>query len=141
MTRFAIFAQSCRLGAVHALVRNQLCGMHYLMSCVTQRMLWEDCFKRDLERLGGEWKTTAKDRSWRLLTENAVRAKWVEERKAEGKMTVTMANLTPDDRANKRRTTEYMTKFKAHLKTYYFKLFLMCSCSAPFPFYIFIYNS
>ena len=30
--------------------------------------------KRDLERVGGEWRTTAKDRrSWRLLIENAVR--------------------------------------------------------------------
>jgi len=34
----------------------------------------EDCVKRDLERVGGEWRTTAKDRSsWRLLIENTVK--------------------------------------------------------------------
>ena len=38
------------------------------------RMRWEDCVKRDLERMGGEWRTTAKDRrSWRMVIENAVR--------------------------------------------------------------------
>ena len=32
------------------------------------------CVKRDLERVGGEWRTTAKDRrSWRLVIENAVK--------------------------------------------------------------------
>ena len=32
----------------------------------------EDCVKRDLERVGGEWRTTAKDKwSWRLVIENA----------------------------------------------------------------------
>ena len=37
------------------------------------RMGWEDRAKRDLERVGGEWRTTAKDRrSWRLLTENTM---------------------------------------------------------------------
>ena len=31
------------------------------------RMRWEDCVKRDLERVGGEWRIAAKDRrSWRL---------------------------------------------------------------------------
>ncbi|KAK2191715.1 hypothetical protein NP493_47g03031 [Ridgeia piscesae] len=25
-------------------------------------MRWEDCVKRDLERVGGEWRTTAKDK-------------------------------------------------------------------------------
>ena len=39
------------------------------------RMRREDGVKRDLERVGGEWRTTAKDRSWRLLVENAVREK------------------------------------------------------------------
>jgi len=35
-----------------------------------------DCVMRDLERVGGEWRTTAKDRrSWRLLIKNAVREK------------------------------------------------------------------
>ena len=45
---------------------------------------WEDCVKRDLERVGGEWRTTAKDRrSWRLVMENAVRRKRGEERKTK----------------------------------------------------------
>ena len=36
----------------------------------------EDCVKRDLEIVGGEWRTTAKDRSnWRLFIENVVREK------------------------------------------------------------------
>ena len=34
----------------------------------------EDCVKRGLERVGGEWRITAIGRrSWRLLKENAVR--------------------------------------------------------------------
>ena len=37
------------------------------------RMRWEDCVKGDLERVGGEWRTTGKDRSWRLLIEDIVR--------------------------------------------------------------------
>ena len=38
------------------------------------RMRWEDCVKRELERVGEEWRTTAKDRrSWRLVKENVVR--------------------------------------------------------------------
>ena len=41
-----------------------------------QRMRWEDCVKIDLEREGGEWRTTAIYRIiWRRLTENAVREK------------------------------------------------------------------
>ena len=37
-------------------------------------MRWEDCVKRDLERVGGEYRTTAKDRrSWRLVIEDVVR--------------------------------------------------------------------
>ena len=36
-------------------------------------MRWEDYVKRDLGRVGGEWRTTAKDRSWRQLIENIVR--------------------------------------------------------------------
>ena len=40
------------------------------------RMGWEDSIKRDLGRVGGEWRTTAEDRSsWRLLIENVVREK------------------------------------------------------------------
>ena len=42
----------------------------------SSRMRWEDCVKRDLERMGGQRSTTAKDRrSCRLLIENAVREK------------------------------------------------------------------
>ena len=37
------------------------------------RMRWEDCVKRDLERVGGEWRTTAKDDSCRILLENTER--------------------------------------------------------------------
>ena len=66
----------------------------------------QDCVKRDLERVGGEWRTTAKDRrSWRLVIQNTVREKRSEEIKGEDKMTVTVASLTPDDRDNKRGTT------------------------------------
>ena len=37
-------------------------------------MRWEDCVKIDLERVGGEWRTTAEDRrSRRLVMENVVR--------------------------------------------------------------------
>ena len=43
---------------------------------VRRRMRWEDCVKRDIESVGGEWRTTAKyRRSWRLVIENAVREK------------------------------------------------------------------
>ena len=35
-----------------------------------------NCVTRDLERVGGEWRTTARDRrSWRVLTDNAMREK------------------------------------------------------------------
>ena len=44
-----------------------------------------DCIKTDLERVEGDWRITAKDKSWRLLIEK-----------------VAMANLTFDDRDNKR---------------------------------------
>jgi len=37
------------------------------------RMRWEDCVKRDLGRMGGGWRTAAKDRGWRLVIENTVR--------------------------------------------------------------------
>ena len=34
----------------------------------------DDCVKRDLERMGGEWRTVAKDRrSWRLSREKGTR--------------------------------------------------------------------
>ena len=36
----------------------------------------EECVKRELEIVGGEWRTAAKDRRrWRLLIENVVREK------------------------------------------------------------------
>jgi len=56
-------------------------------------MRWEDCVKKETERLGGEWRTTAKYRSWRLLIHNVVREKRGQERKDEEKMTVTMDNV------------------------------------------------
>ena len=37
------------------------------------RMRWEDCVKRDLERVGGVWRTTAPDGRWRLVIENTER--------------------------------------------------------------------
>ena len=64
----------------------------------------QDCIKRDLEREGGEWRTTANDRSWRVLIENVV----------EEKMTVTIAKMTRDDGDNKRRTP----RERAGVKTY-----------------------
>ena len=40
------------------------------------RIRWGDCVKRGLERVGGEWRTTAKNRrSWRLGIEKVVRKK------------------------------------------------------------------
>ena len=40
------------------------------------KMRRKDCVTRDLGRVGGEWRTTAKDRrSWRLLLETIVRKK------------------------------------------------------------------
>ena len=48
------------------------------------RMRWEDYVKRDLERVGGERRTTVKGRmSWRLLIENALRETRGEERKGD----------------------------------------------------------
>ena len=70
-------------------------------------MRWEDCVKRDLERVGGEWRTTAEDRSRRLLIENIVREKT---KKKTMVTMVTMANLTPDDRDVKRRTRIFENK-------------------------------
>ena len=46
-----------------------------------------------------------KSKSWRLLLGNIVRERWGEERKDEEQMTVAMANITRDDRGNKRRAT------------------------------------
>ena len=64
-------------------------------------MRWEDCIGRDMGRVGGEWRTTAKGkRNWRLLVE-----------KSEEKDDVTMVNHSPDDRDDKRTTRhmQYMT--------------------------------
>ena len=47
-------------------------------------MRWEDCVKRDLERVKSEWRTTAKYRSRTLLIQNAVREK-VERKMKESK--------------------------------------------------------
>ena len=47
----------------------------------------EDCAKRDLERAGGEWRTTAKDKD--------------REEAKEEEMTVTMAILTREASDNK----------------------------------------
>jgi len=59
--------------------------------------------KTDLERVGGDWRTTAKDStSWKLLIEVVLREK----------MTVTTARLTPDDRVAKRRTTIFHLSFR-----------------------------
>ena len=33
----------------------------------------EDCINTDLERVKGDWRTTAKDRSWRLLIDKVAR--------------------------------------------------------------------
>ena len=54
------------------------------------------------------------------MIEGAVREKCGEERKDKAKMTVTMANLTPDDRDNKRRTAMrlYETREKTQLRPY-----------------------
>ena len=57
-------------------------------------MRWEDCVKRDLERVGGEQQQDTK--SWTGNREGSERKE---------KMTVTMASLTPDDRDNKRIIT------------------------------------
>ena len=48
-------------------------------------MRWEDCIKRDLERVGGKWRTTEKDRrSWRMLIKDAVREKCGDDGKDDG---------------------------------------------------------
>ena len=74
-----------------------------------KRMRWEDCVKRDLESVGGEWRTTAKDRRiLRMLIKNSVRERLGEAREYEEKMTVTVTSLTADDRDNKRRTTTFV---------------------------------
>ena len=51
------------------------------------RIRWEDCVKRDLERVGGEWRTAAKDRVGDVDREHRERS---EERKEKNLM-VTMA--------------------------------------------------
>jgi len=46
------------------------CGGKRTRERPTMRL--EDCVKRDLGRVDGEWRTTATNRSWRLLIQNAV---------------------------------------------------------------------
>ena len=56
------------------------------------RRRWEDCVKRGVESVGGEWRTTAKDRrSWIVLIENV--GEKGEERNNEEKTMVTMATM------------------------------------------------
>ena len=70
------------------------------------RLRWEDCVKRDVEKVGEGGRITARDRrSWRLLTENVVTKKTTE----------TMASLTYDDRDAKRRTTTNSSRFNGCL--------------------------
>ena len=57
----------------------------------------EDYIKRGLERLGGDWNTTTKYRSWRLVVDRA-RSEKSEEEKTKKRTIVTMVNLTPHDR-------------------------------------------
>ena len=64
-------------------------------------MRWEECVNRDLERVEGERRTKAKhSRNWGLVRENALVERSAEERLHDKKSTVTMANLTLDDRDN-----------------------------------------
>ena len=54
--------------------------------------LGEDCVKRDLERVGGEWRISIRDRrNWRLLIENVMREIRGEGGKYEETMAVTTA--------------------------------------------------
>jgi len=56
------------------------------------RRRWEDCVKRGVESVGGEWRTTGKDRrSWIVLIENV--GEKGEERNNEEKTMVTMATM------------------------------------------------
>ena len=77
-------------------------------------MGWEDCIKGDQERVGGEWRTTAKDGRARDLIHNIVRKSEERKEKTKENMTVTMASLTSDDRDNKRRTTSDFINYPHH---------------------------
>ena len=63
---------------------------------------WENCIKRDLQRIGEEWTTISKDKSWRRDRERSERKVRKEKTK---KMRVSKTNLIPDDRGAKRGTT------------------------------------
>ena len=68
-------------------------------------MRWEDCVKRDLERVGGEWRTTAKQKKEFETVDRERNERKVRKEKTTKNTTVTVANFTPDDRDAKRRTT------------------------------------
>ena len=71
-------------------------------------MRWEDCVKRGLERVGGEWRTTAKDGIKRQQMETVDREcseRKVRKEKAKKNMTVTMATSPPGDRNRDQRKT------------------------------------
>ena len=92
------------------------------------RMRREDRVRRDLKRMGGEWRTTATNKSWIVLIQNVLRAKSGKKRRKKekddgnlgqshprrlynimprGEQVCTVAKLTPDDRDAKRRTSVY----------------------------------
>ena len=76
-------------------------------------MRWEDCVNRYMEKVGGEWRTTAKDRrSWRLDREHS-KIKLRRE-KTNTKTIVTMANLNPDDWDTMRRTSVVCRQLPLH---------------------------
>ena len=80
----------------------------------TPRMRWEDWVKRDLERVGGEWRTTAKHRRrWRPLIENALREN------GKNKTTVTKTKPTPDERISRgaQRLLQPITLLASSIKT------------------------
>ena len=63
-------------------------------------MQWEDCVNRDLEREGGEWRTTGKDRRrWRLVIEES------EEREEDEEDDGKHGQPHPHNRDAKRRLT------------------------------------
>ena len=55
-------------------------------------MRWEDCVKRDLERVGGEWRTTAKQLELETVDRERSERKTRKE-KTKNKTTVTVVNI------------------------------------------------
>ena len=68
------------------------------------RLRWEICVKRDLERVGREWRTTTKELA-SVDRERREREKSEERKKDEDIVT----NVTPDDRDIKRRHQRWLT--------------------------------